>query len=318
MRITVIGAGAIGTLLAYRFTRAGHEVTLVARGARLEELRRTRGVLRARERRGLGVATVAIASGLDLDAGEDLLLVTVRRQHADALLEEIVRSRARRIMFAFNTAGGLARFRDAVGVARFAWGFPAAIARLDDGVLVYRIVPGWLRALQITMIGGASVEALAALFVATGFPTRTSGDLEPWLATHAAVMAPMIASGVLASAGRLARADAALVAAALRDGLERVGARATPMGPRVLRRLPTGVIAFALRCAFGFTRVRASVGGAHAGDEALAMLDDLDALPGGEAIGRLRAVLERSRPSPHRGSPDVLTVNERTTLPGSG
>ncbi|MEO8703082.1 MAG: hypothetical protein ABI867_23760 [Kofleriaceae bacterium] len=121
-------------------------------------------------------------------------------------------------------------------------------------------------------------------------------------------MAPMIASGVLASAGRLARADAALVAAALRDGLERVGARATPVGPRVLRRLPTGVIALALRCAFGFARVRASVGGAHARDEALAMLDDL----GAQAIARLRAALECWRRSAHR-APAIRAANERTT-----
>ena len=39
MKICVVGAGAIGSLLASGFARAGHEVCLVARGAHLEALR---------------------------------------------------------------------------------------------------------------------------------------------------------------------------------------------------------------------------------------------------------------------------------------
>jgi 2-dehydropantoate 2-reductase len=40
MRICVVGAGAIGGLVAAWFARAGHEVSLVARGAHLEAIRR--------------------------------------------------------------------------------------------------------------------------------------------------------------------------------------------------------------------------------------------------------------------------------------
>lgn len=40
MRIAIIGAGALGTFFAARFAGAGHDVSVVARGARLEAIRR--------------------------------------------------------------------------------------------------------------------------------------------------------------------------------------------------------------------------------------------------------------------------------------
>ena len=43
-RFVIIGAGAIGSFLSTRLHNAGHEVLLIARGARLEALRNT-GVL---------------------------------------------------------------------------------------------------------------------------------------------------------------------------------------------------------------------------------------------------------------------------------
>jgi len=39
-RITVVGAGAIGNSLAFHLAKAGHQVTVVARGERLAQVRR--------------------------------------------------------------------------------------------------------------------------------------------------------------------------------------------------------------------------------------------------------------------------------------
>ena len=40
MRICVVGAGAVGGMTGGWFAKAGHEVSLVARGAHLEAIRR--------------------------------------------------------------------------------------------------------------------------------------------------------------------------------------------------------------------------------------------------------------------------------------
>ena len=40
LKVAVVGPGAIGSAFAYRLARAGHDVTVVGRGKRLEELER--------------------------------------------------------------------------------------------------------------------------------------------------------------------------------------------------------------------------------------------------------------------------------------
>jgi 2-dehydropantoate 2-reductase len=233
-----------------------------------------------------------------------LLLVTVRRQHADSVLDAVAASRARRIMFVFNAASGLARWRDAVGAERFSWGFPAAIARIEAGGLVYSIVPSWLRVFQITTIGGlADIETpvigeLAALFAEAGIPCVARADMRPWLETHAAFMMPIIASGILAGAsptGRLSWRHAAAAARAMRDAFHRVrgaGSRVTPRAMALVSHVPACAIAIALWIAFRFARARASVGGEHARGEVDTILDDLTQLaPGGTELDRLRALL---------------------------
>ena len=37
MKITVIGAGAIGTLLAYKLSKAGEEITIIAKSEQISE-----------------------------------------------------------------------------------------------------------------------------------------------------------------------------------------------------------------------------------------------------------------------------------------
>ena len=89
MRHLVIGAGAVGGLLAARLARAGREVVGVARGAHLEALRT----------RGLTLRTPAGTEHVALDAvaciedaapqPSDVFLLTVKAQDVEALLPGI-------------------------------------------------------------------------------------------------------------------------------------------------------------------------------------------------------------------------------------
>ncbi len=306
MHITILGAGAIGTLLAYRFGRDGHEVTLVARGARLEALSRAKGLIHVGPLSRSSVpspdastVTVSVADSLDPTRRPDLLVVTVRRQHADAILSEVAASGALRVMFMFNIADDLSRFRDAVGRERFYWGFPAAVARLDGEVLRFSVVPSILRSLQITTLGGladhapSDLELLLRLFRDAGIPCASCSDMESWLKTHAAFMAPLMSAGVLAARPEgLNWAAASLVANVMRSGFRAVaksGARIVPSNMALLRHVPTAVKTFALWSLFRVRRVRDSLAGDHARGEAEAMLQDLEALsePATPLFGRL-------------------------------
>jgi 2-dehydropantoate 2-reductase len=61
MQIAVIGPGAIGSTFAFQLSRAGHSVTVVARGIHLEQLLRDGAIVLASGER----ATVAVVAALD-------------------------------------------------------------------------------------------------------------------------------------------------------------------------------------------------------------------------------------------------------------
>lgn len=292
--IGIVGAGAIGTLLAHRFARHGHHVTVVARGDRLRDLRASGGELRVRD--GLAVdesrAYVDVVERVH-DAcvargGGDYLFVTVRRQQADGLLDELRAARARQVVFVFNAATDLGRYRDAVGKKRFLWLFPAAVAAFEGRVLVGGVVPSVLRLAQITTVGALpdhvpeSTTELRQLLAEAGVATSFVDDMQAWLCTHAAFMAPIIAAGVLATReGSLVAPDAALVARAMSEGFRAVvrsGRELVPTNMAWLARVPDTWRARAIGIVFRSASARRAVGGRHARDEAVAMLDDLIAL----------------------------------------
>jgi 2-dehydropantoate 2-reductase len=87
MKICVYGAGAVGGLMAARLFRSGHEVSVIARGAQLEAIRRN----------GLRVKTQSEIETFDLraesDAGklgaQDYVIVTVKAQNLTDVAQTI-------------------------------------------------------------------------------------------------------------------------------------------------------------------------------------------------------------------------------------
>jgi 2-dehydropantoate 2-reductase len=187
MRIAILGPGAIGSTFAYRLANAGHDVTVVARGTRLEQLTRDGAVVLAAGDR----AKVSVAAALDASVPWDLVLVTVLSPQVAAVMPALRASAARTVMFMFNTFEDIAPLRASVGAERFAFGFPGGVfTRLIDG----RIDP------QIRSGTTVSEAAWAAVFSAAGIPTVVDDDMQSWLRSHAAMVAPLMAIGVLAFA----------------------------------------------------------------------------------------------------------------------
>jgi len=72
MHIAIVGPGAIGSTFACQLARAGHSVTVVARGARLAQLRKDEAIVHASGER----AAVQVHAELDRSVAYDLVLVT--------------------------------------------------------------------------------------------------------------------------------------------------------------------------------------------------------------------------------------------------
>lgn len=282
MKIAIIGLGGIGSAFAFQLSRAGHDVTAIARGHRLEQLERDAAIVTVTGER----APVRVAATLAPDTAWDLVLVTVLAHQVDAVLPALQASAARKVMFMFNTFERLDRLRDAVGAERFTFGFPAILATLDgDGRLDAKIVTRG----QITTVTDPS---LAALFTAAGIAAIVHPDMESWLRTHAAFVVPFMIGVVRAHERRagLSWGESRQLADGMDEGMKLVrelGNAITPSAMKVVSRLPRATVAALL---WGATRVPAlRATGAAGMREPRALIDSMHAIaPRG--LPKLRAL----------------------------
>lgn len=226
-----------------RLALAGHDVTVVARGSRLEMLRSDGAIVTVTGQR----IPVRISDSIP---SCDLVIVPVRPWQVEAVLP-MLRACGAPLMFMFNEWRRVQALREAVGRERFAWGFPAIVAALRDGKLEAQVVPRALERVQITTIGAlrdfrpAWLDGWAKAFTDAGIPTVECSDMEAWLATHAAVMAPLMAGAQT----RLTWSGARVVVEAWREGVRLVRARGLEVTPSAidgLVRTPAWLLTFAL------------------------------------------------------------------------
>jgi len=281
MKIAVLGPGGIGTTFAFQLAQAGHEVTVIGRGKRLEQLQRDRAIVTSSGKR----AAVEVSSALDATTPWDLVLVSVLAHQVDAVLPALAASAAKTVMFMFNTFEPPTRLREAVGAARFAFGFPAILAHVDDGTLTSEIVT---RGLLTTV----TEAAWAKVFTDAGIPSVAHGDMESWLRTHAAMVVPfMIAAGSAYARGAgVPWKEAMSLAGAMEEGFRVVvelGNTLTPPAMARMSRLPVPALAALLWTATRVPSIRVSGAAGYA--EPRALIDAMSAAAPGQ-IPRLLGV----------------------------
>lgn len=235
MKIAIVGPGAIGSTFAFQLSKAGHDVTVVARGARLEQISRDRAIVLDTGER----SAVAVATELNAAIEIDLVLVTVLAPQVAAVLPSLRDSSARKVMFMFNTFEMIDPLREAVGAERFAFGFPRGVFTL---IKAGRIAP------QIRRGTTVSDPAWAPLFTAAGIPTVVEEDMQSWLRSHAAMVLPLMSIGVrsFARGAGISWREAGQHADALYAGMRIVRALGNDVRPRViaqLERLPRFILA---------------------------------------------------------------------------
>ena len=199
MSVLVTGAGVIGSVYAGRLAQARHEVTILARGNRLNELRRAG--LRLRPSGGAEFRPDVTIVGDPPAARHDLLILAVRREQAAAAAQQAAGIRATTVMLFGNYGGMTAELSATVGADRMIPGFPGAGGRIDGGTVTYALIKA-----QPTVIGGLPgcdgerAQAVAHALREAGFRTSIESDMDGWLASHAALVVPM-AAAIMAAGG---------------------------------------------------------------------------------------------------------------------
>ncbi|GAP15966.1 ketopantoate reductase [Longilinea arvoryzae] len=249
MKILVFGAGVLGSVYAARLQRSGQDVTILARGERLDQIRENGILLREQGQDEVAVTPVRVIDHLEPDELYDWILVILRRNQLEGALATLRANPASpNILFMFNNASGWTELADAVGSRRVVLGFPGAGGGREEGVVSYLIAP---REGQPTTVGELDgritprLRQMCAIFEQAGFPAAISPNMDAWLKTHAVLVSP-IANAVYMAGGsthRLAetRDGLILLVRAIKEGLEALVAQGIPVTPRryeLLRWLP--------------------------------------------------------------------------------
>lgn len=276
MHIAIVGAGRIGSAFAFHLARAGHEVTLVARGTRLDELRATGKIVSVDGRE----AAVRAASALDPSTSFDLVLITVLAHQADALLPELRASAAKAVMFMFNTFEPVERLRDAVGATRFVSAFPNMTSFFVEGRLKSVVDgPGMVTTLSST--------PWAEVFRKAGLPTEVVPDMTAFLRSHVAFVVPMFLAALWTweRDTELTWAEAKALAEAMREGFEVVRALGHPLRPAMLGVVAKAPVWLLTLVLWAFSRTAAVKDlGAFGPGETRALIDAMAAAAPGQTL----------------------------------
>ncbi|WP_438496432.1 ketopantoate reductase family protein [Paenibacillus sp. IHBB 3054] len=181
-RLLIIGAGVIGSLYALRFAQSGLDVTLLARGKRLDSLKADG--LRYNDNGTIQQISIKTIEKLASDDTYDFIFVPVRYDQAESALSAIKNNQSKTIITLSNTVG-YDRWLEIVG-DRLLPGFPGAGGDIKDGVLYAQFG-------SKTFFGEINgqlterVTRLAQIFETVDLPYEIQKDIQAFHVSHAAL-----------------------------------------------------------------------------------------------------------------------------------
>lgn len=246
MKILVYGAGPLGSLFAGRLVEAGHDVSLLARGKRLEQLRQYGLVLENVQTGEQSITYPNIVERLEPEDAYDLVLVIMRKNRVYGVLPALqANQHTPNVLFLMNNAAGPGEFVASLGMRRVLVGFPSSAGYRKEHVMCYlggsedRLV-----SIPIGEVDGSITDrtwmvadALASMY---GYQVEIRTDMDAWLKTHVALLMPSLAAALYACGTdnyRLARTRDGVVlgARAIREGFKVLRALRVPIVPKTMK-----------------------------------------------------------------------------------
>ncbi len=254
MKILIYGAGVVGSYYAAQLHEAGHDVSVLARGQRLGDIREFGIVLESVDTGQRAATPVKVVEQLTPEDAYDLVMVVMRKNQVPAVLPQLAANpHTPNVLFVGNNAAGADELVTALGHERVLMGFGGVGGIRKAHIIRYLTGTGRRKApVTIGELDGsttARLEQIVAAFARAGISVEISPDIDAWLKTHVALVGPL--AGALAMAGgdnyRLARTRDAVVLAvrAIREGFQVLRGLGIPVLPtrfRFLERVPEPIL----------------------------------------------------------------------------
>lgn len=258
MKILFYGAGIIGSLYAARLQEAGCDVSILARGQRLKDLRE-HGIVLEHGLTGEQTNTrVNVVEQLSSEDAYDLIVVVMRKNQVPAVLPILsANQRTPNVLFMVNNPSGYDDWIKAVGRDRLLLGFSGTSGALEGHIVRYIVGSSWM---QPTMFGEPDgqitprLKEIASTFQQAGFPVAISRNMDAWTKTHVALISPMANALYMAGGDnyRLAQMPEALhlMVRAMGEGfqvLRQLGIPITPSKLKLWEWLPKPILVALLK-----------------------------------------------------------------------
>jgi 2-dehydropantoate 2-reductase len=192
-RILIFGAGVIGSLYAGKMALSGQNVTILARGKRLEELQK-KGLTLFSEKIGEENPEISVISELKSDDIYDYIFVTLRNDNLNDVLPMLSQNQSQNFVFMVNTPNGFSDWIKHLGAERITVAFPGAGGKVENGIVHYQLTPKIIQPTTLGEINGKDslrIKVLKKIIRQAGFPTAISKNMDSWLKSHLAMVCPL-------------------------------------------------------------------------------------------------------------------------------
>lgn len=183
MRILIFGAGVIGSLYGALLAEAGHDVSVYARGRRLESLSQD-GLLYKRKGK-IRKAPVKVLPKLERGDRYDFVFLTVRENQLHTALGELRQNSSKTIVTMVNSLESYDRWEAVCGEGRIIPAFPGAGGGFDGSVLDAAMTPRFIQPTTFGKTDGRERE-LARIFRRAKIPYQIVADMHAWQLCHLA------------------------------------------------------------------------------------------------------------------------------------
>lgn len=192
MRLLIYGAGVIGSLYAVLFGKAGYDVSVYARGRRLDVLS-SKGLLYLENGR-LKRADVKIVSELSDDDIYDFIFLSVRENQLYEALRELKSNKSSCIVTLVNSIDDYGKWETICGKGRILPAFPGAGGSIKEDVLDGALTPWVIQPTTFAEISGKRterIEILCKILKKSHIPCQFVDDMHKWQLCHLAMVVPI-------------------------------------------------------------------------------------------------------------------------------
>ena len=241
MKILIFGSGVIGCIYASRLHEMQHNVSLLARGQRYQDLKRNGLIVRNIVTGQQTISSVPLIQTLGAADFYDLIIVAVRFDQLDAVIPVLQQnSVCPLILFMLNNPGDTAHLTGLLAPKHIILGFPGAGGTYRDNFIDYIQIKQQKTTLgEVEGKNSGYLDKIKTILENAKFEVEICNNMQAWLKTHA-VFISCIAAAIIAANGdsvQLSRKRSSVLAMvrSIREGFFACRALGMPVEPANLK-----------------------------------------------------------------------------------